>query len=66
MLGIYELGLKIGKVFNRSPRFEYLQGEEALGWAADSSKLKSVLNLDTYTSFEDGLKRLLHETNDCN
>lgn len=58
ILGIYELGIAIGAALKLTPRFEYIKGHEALGWIADNSKLKAALDLNSFTPFTDGIKKI--------
>lgn len=59
MLGIYELGLLIGKALNTTPHFDYIAGDEPPGWMADTSKLKAALGLGSFTSFASGIKQMV-------
>jgi UDP-glucose 4-epimerase len=59
LLGIHELGLIIGKTFGVTPHFDFLPGDEPLGWIADNSKLKARLKWDSFTPFADGIRQMV-------
>jgi nucleoside-diphosphate-sugar epimerase len=58
-IGIHELGVLIGKLLNRTPRFEFVDGDEPGGWIANNSKLKARLTLNPFIDIESGLKKVL-------
>jgi nucleoside-diphosphate-sugar epimerase len=64
-IGIYDLGLLIGKLLKITPQFEIIHGADPGGWIANNSKLKSRLILKPFVNIEDGLAKVVkYESND--
>jgi UDP-glucose 4-epimerase len=62
-LNIRQMGLIIGDVLGKQPRFEMLPGDEPGGWMADNSKLKSQFRSIKLIPFIEGIRRTVYEGN---